>query len=66
VIEKLPKSLFRVELDNGHRLLAFTRRREQERWSVLRCGDRVTVEMTPFDFSTGRLCESAAASHAPA
>lgn len=56
VIEKLPKTLYRVELVNGHRLLAFAKGRDREQWSALQCGDRVTVEMSPFDFSTGRLC----------
>ena len=56
VIEALPKTLYRVELPNGHRLLAFAPGRERARWSELRRGDRVMVEMSPFDFSTGRLC----------
>ena len=56
VIETLPKMLYRVELPNGHRLLAFATGRERTQWSNLRCGDRVMVEMSPFDFSTGRLC----------
>jgi translation initiation factor IF-1 len=55
VIEALPNGTFRVELANGHRLLAFTTGRTKEEFSGTKPGDRVKLQLTPFDLSTGRL-----------
>ena len=55
VVELLPKGACRVELKNGHRLVAFAGRRARPWADELACGDRVTVEVTLYDFSSGRL-----------
>ena len=55
VIEVMPNGTFRVELANGHRLLAFATTRTKENFSGVKPGDRVKLQLTPFDLSTGRL-----------
>jgi translation initiation factor IF-1 len=55
VIEALPNGTFRVELANGHRLLGFTSARNQQNFSGVQPGDKVKLQLTPFDLSTGRL-----------
>ena len=55
VIATLPKSLFRVELPNGHRILAFVGVRLRAEADQILSGDKVVVEMTPFDMSQGRI-----------
>lgn len=55
VVEALPNTLYRVALANGHRVLAHLpgrARRSQVRHAV---GDKVTLEMSPYDLSRGRL-----------
>jgi translation initiation factor IF-1 len=47
--------VFRVELPNGHRLLAYAAGRRRKRQCRLAVGDNVTVELSPFDLSQGRL-----------
>jgi translation initiation factor IF-1 len=55
VLEMLPDSRFRVRLDNGHETLAYVAgRMKKSRIRVLE-GDRVTVEMTPYDLTKGRI-----------
>lgn len=55
VVEALPNSRFRVRLDNGAEMLAYlSGRMKRARIRVL-AGDRVTVEMTPYDLSKGRI-----------
>lgn len=55
VIEVLPNAMFRVELENGHMILAHTSgRMRKNRIRVLQ-GDKVTVEMTPYDLTKGRV-----------
>ena len=53
VVEALPNTMFRVELPNGHRILAYVSGRL--RLHFIRClpADKVTVEMSPFDLSKG-------------
>ena len=53
VVEKLPNALFRVELPNGHRLLAHTSGRMRMNFIRLAVGDRVTVKCSPYDLSKG-------------
>jgi translation initiation factor IF-1 len=53
VVETLPNSLFRVELPNGHRLLAHTSGRMRMNFIRLSVGDRVTVKVSPYDLSKG-------------
>lgn len=56
VIEVLKVAvLFRVELANGHRLLGHVSKRRQQEAAALKNGDRVNLEMSPFDFSKGRI-----------
>ncbi len=55
VSELLPNAMFRVKLDNDHTILAHTSgKMRKNRISVL-AGDRVTVEMTPYDLTKGRI-----------
>jgi len=53
VVETLPNALFRVELPNGHRLLAHTSGRMRMNFIRLAVGDRVTVKCSPYDLSKG-------------
>lgn len=55
VVSVIAKGVFRVELDNGHQVVAYTGRADRERACALRPGDRVPVELSPFDMSRGRL-----------
>jgi translation initiation factor IF-1 len=53
VVEVLPNNLFRVELPNGHRFMAHTSGRMRMNFVRLVVGDKVTVEMSPYDLSKG-------------
>lgn len=55
VVEPLPNAFFRVELENGHEILAHIS--GKMRLSSIRIlpGDKVTVEISPYDFSKGRI-----------
>jgi translation initiation factor IF-1 len=56
VVEILKEAkLFRVELVNGHRLLGHVSARRQREAAGLKPGDKVNLEMSPFDFSKGRI-----------
>ena len=55
VIEARPNHTYRVELANGHRLLAFVAGRVKQRFAGLAPGDRVTLQLTPYDLSVGRI-----------
>lgn len=55
VIELLPNTQFMVELDNGHRVLAYLSGRMRKYYIRILLGDRVRVEMTPYDLSRGRI-----------
>ncbi len=55
VTEALPNGTFRVELANGHRLLAFAAGRTKQEFSGVKPGDTVKLQLTPFDLATGRL-----------
>jgi translation initiation factor IF-1 len=55
VVEVLPNAMFRVELENGHEILAHTSgKMRKNRIRVLQ-GDDVTIEMTPYDLTKGRI-----------
>lgn len=58
VTETLPNGTFRVELANGHRLLAFASRDTKVECAGMKPGDMVKLQLTPFDLSTGRLLSS--------
>lgn len=55
IVEVLPNYLFRVELANGHRFIAHTSGRMRLNFIRLEIGDKVTVEMSPFDLSKGSI-----------
>ena len=55
VIEARRNRTYRVELSNGHRLLAFVANRVKQRFAGLAPGDRVTLQLTPYDLSVGRI-----------
>lgn len=55
VIEKLPNAMFRVKLENGHEMLAHTAGKMRKFRIRVMVGDKVNVEMTPYDLSKGRI-----------
>lgn len=55
VIEVLPNKMYRVELTNGHRLFAFVTSKAKTSFAPLSPGDRVRLELSPYDLSTGRI-----------
>lgn len=55
VVEALPNTQFMVELDNGHRVLAYLSGKMRRYYIRILLGDRVRVEMTPYDLSRGRI-----------
>ncbi len=55
VTELLPNAMFRVKLDNDHEILAHTAGKMRKHRIRVLAGDRVTVEMTPYDLSKGRI-----------
>jgi translation initiation factor IF-1 len=55
VIERLPDSRFRIKLDNGHETMAYTSGRVKKNRIRILAGDRVTIEMTPYDLTKGRI-----------
>ncbi|MGB9886572.1 MAG: translation initiation factor IF-1 [Moorellales bacterium] len=55
VVEPLPNGMFRVELENGHRVLAHVSGKIRMNFIRILPGDRVTVELSPYDLSRGRI-----------
>ena len=55
VVETLPHAMYRVELANGHRVLAHFKRRARANAAEFTTGEKVTLEMSPFDLSMGRI-----------
>ncbi len=55
VVEPLPNAMFRVELDNGHRVLAHISGKMRMHYIRILPGDRVLVELSPYDLSRGRI-----------
>ncbi|MGD0745440.1 MAG: translation initiation factor IF-1 [Verrucomicrobiota bacterium] len=55
VIEMLPNGTYRAELANGHRLTAFVAGRAKKNFAGLKAGDRVKLQLTPYDLSAGRI-----------
>jgi translation initiation factor IF-1 len=55
VVEALPNAMFRVELDNGHKVLAHISGKMRMNYIKILPGDRVTVEVSPYDWSRGRI-----------
>ncbi|MFH0732064.1 MAG: translation initiation factor IF-1 [Candidatus Omnitrophota bacterium] len=55
IIEALPNAMFRVELDNGHRILAHVSGKMRMHFIRIVAGDRVKIELSPYDLSKGRI-----------
>ncbi len=55
VVEALPNAMFRVELENGHRILAHVSGKMRMHFIRILPGDKVLVEMSPYDLSRGRI-----------
>ena len=55
VVEPLPNAMFRVELDNGHKVLAHISGKMRMHYIRILPGDRVVVELSPYDLTRGRI-----------
>ena len=55
VVEPLPNAMFRVELENGHKVLAHISGKMRMHYIRILPGDKVTVELTPYDLSRARI-----------
>ena len=55
VLETLPNTMFRVELENGHIVTAHISGRMRKHYIRILTGDKVKVELTPYDLSKGRI-----------
>ncbi len=55
VIETLPNTIFRVELENGHMITAHISGKMRKNYIRILTGDSVTVEITPYDLTKGRI-----------
>ncbi len=55
IVEPLPNAMFQVELDNGHRVLAHISGKMRMHYIKILPGDRVTVELSPYDLTRGRV-----------
>ena len=55
VVEPLPNAMFRVELENGHRILAHISGKMRMNFIKILPGDKVTVELSPYDLTRGRI-----------
>lgn len=55
VVELLPNAMFRVELDNGHKVLAHASGKIRMNFIRILAGDRVLVELSPYDLNRGRI-----------
>lgn len=55
VTESLPNATFRVQLDNGHPVFAHISGKMRMNWIKILPGDRVTVELSPYDLTRGRI-----------
>ena len=55
VVEKLPNAFFKVELENGHQVLAHISGKLRMNFIKILPGDKVTIEMSPYDLTKGRI-----------
>ena len=55
VIEKLPNAMFKVELENGHEVLAHISGKLRMNYIKILTGDKVTLELSPYDLTKGRI-----------
>ena len=55
ILETLPNTMFRVELENGHVVIAHISGKMRNNYIRILTGDKVTVQLTPYDLSKGRI-----------
>ncbi|BAM06609.1 translation initiation factor IF-1 [Leptospirillum ferrooxidans] len=55
VLETLPNAMFRVELENGHKVLAHISGKMRMHYIKILPGDKVTIELSPYDLTRGRI-----------
>ena len=55
IVETLPSAMFKVELENGHVIIAHISGKMRQNYIKILTGDRVKVEMSPYDLSKGRI-----------
>ena len=55
VVEALPNTMFKVKLDNGHEVLAYLSGKMRKHYIRVLLGDRVRVELSPYDLDRGRI-----------
>jgi len=55
VVETLPNAMFRVDLENGHRILAHISGKMRMHFIKILPGDKVTIQLSPYDLSRGRI-----------
>ena len=55
VIDALPNAMFKIELENGHQIMAHVSGKMRMHFIRILPGDKVTVEMSPYDLSRGRI-----------
>ncbi len=55
ILEALPNVMFRVELENGHQIIAHVSGKMRMHFIRIMAGDKVTVEMSPYDLTKGRI-----------
>jgi translation initiation factor IF-1 len=55
IVDTLPNAMFRVELENGHKVLAYLSGKMRKYYIRVLLGDRVKVEMSPYDLTRGRI-----------
>ena len=55
VVEPLPNAMFRVQLDNGHKVLAHISGKMRMHYIRILSGDRVKIELSPYDLTRGRI-----------
>lgn len=55
VLETLPNTMFRVQLDNGHIVMAHISGKMRKNYIRILTGDKVTVQITPYDLTKGRI-----------
>lgn len=55
IVDALPNAMFRVELENGHTVLAYLSGKMRKYYIRVLLGDRVKVEMSPYDLTRGRV-----------
>ncbi len=55
VIETLPNTMFKVKLENGHKILAHISGKMRKNYIRILTGDKVTIQLTPYDINKGRI-----------